>query len=248
MSRKTPLLSRLCPSCPSSPPHSPSSIHPFLWNSCSASSLASRPPISPSSPVPTGPQRALYPGLACPAPCSGPSSVAPQPLSLVSVVLYLFPHAPLWPHITLVSSVLFQPHRAVGRRTGRAFSCSWDFAHAVPSSRNALPCLLCLGLQPIKHLPVKAPWRGCYPSPSAVADVNTGSQGPSPAVTPPGPDDSPADRSGCRPFNKGSARHHPCRTFLAVILKHRFSRLTQFLMFCCPLYELSSRLGDIPAL
>lgn len=88
------------------------------------------------------------------------------------------------------------------RQTGHAFSSFREFAHAVPSTYNALPCLFSFGLQPMKHLPGKAPWRGCYLSPSDAAAVNTGSQGPSPAVTPSGPGDSPADRSGCRPLTR----------------------------------------------
>lgn len=165
-------------------PLSPSSDHLFLWNSCPAFSLASLPLISPSSPWPS-------PG----------SSAALKPLSLVSVVLHLLPHAPLWPHVPPFFSTLFQPHQAVGSSTNPSY-----FLLSLGLCTFHSLYLECFALRPLpwapahQHLPVRADWRGRYPSPSDVTDINMGFQGPSPIVTPPGPDDRPEDRSGRGPL------------------------------------------------
>ena len=66
------------------------------------------------------------------------------------MVLPLPPPAPLQPQAPPFSS--HTEHLAVGQ-TGCAFSCSWDFAHAFPSTQNALPCIRRLGLQSNKHPP-----------------------------------------------------------------------------------------------
>lgn len=68
------------------------------------------------------------------------------------MVLPLPPPAPLQPQAPPFSSHTEQ--LAVGQ-TGCAFSCSWGFARAFPSTQNALPCILRLGLQSSKHPPAE---------------------------------------------------------------------------------------------
>lgn len=195
-----PLLPKLCPSClllstPQPQPRSPLPLEflPGLLPGLFASHLSLQPT----------PHRALGSSLSraeLPLPSPG-SPAALKPLSLVSMVLHLIPHAPLWPHVPPFSSTLFQPHQAVGSSTNPSY-----FLLSLGLCTFHSLYLECFALCPLpwapahQHLPVRADWRGRYPSPSDVTDINMGFQGPSPIVTPPGPDDRPEDRSGCEPL------------------------------------------------
>lgn len=173
------------PPVPSSLPHSPSLIRPLPPKS-SPSLLpglqASRPPGARFLSSAPPPQGAPYPEVTCSQPFPG-SPAAQEPFCLVS--WFCICPQPFHPQVPR-----FLPHVAVGSWTNQlCFFLPLGLCTCCSLTSSAL------GFSPANvHIQT---WKGGHSScPSEVAEVNTGFRSLSPAVTPPGSDDSPADRWG----------------------------------------------------
>lgn len=99
-------------------------------------------------------------------------------------------------------------------QTSCAFSCPWDFAHAIASPTS--------GFQPTDIPQSRLDGEAAHQVPSEAADFHMGLQGTSPAVMPPAL------------MTAQQTRDHSSTHLLPVILKHRPAQPTQFLGFCCP--------------